>query len=339
MNKLSKISKRKKLKIYIFLSIFLIILCIAVYNQILIKVEKNKFNPPGKLIEIDGHKMHIFSMGDSNSSPTVVMTCGSGAPSAYTEFSNIQPKVSTYSRTSVYERPGYGWSEQASTPRDTNQIVEDLHRLLDKSGEKPPYLFVAHSMGAMEVLLYTHKYPEEVEGVVLVDGTSPYKHLYHSEASISDFGVKFIKILNKVGFVRIILDFELIPMFNNRLNSMNEEIKKIDKAMTYKNILNDMVLKEGNSLKTTAEEMYGKLDFRDIPLVLFAADKSMQELPGWGNSHNSLLKLSNDSKLIVVENTDHLSILHDSAEEIENVIKEMIIKIRNKKDKRSELMN
>ncbi|MGF7059677.1 alpha/beta hydrolase [Brassicibacter mesophilus] len=312
------------------MSIFLLILSIAVYNQILIKVEEHKFNPPGKLIEIDGHKMHIYSIGDINSSPTIVMTCGSGTPSAYTEFSNIQSKLSTITRTSVYERPGYGWSEQSSTSRDTEQIVEDLRRLLNKSGEKPPYLFVAHSMGAMEVLLYTHKYPDEVEGIVLVDGTSPYKHLYHSEASISDFEVQGIKVLNKIGFLRIVLDSELIPMLNNRLNSMNKEVKSIDKAMTYKNILNDMVIKEGYSLKATAEKMYGQLDFGDTPLVLFAADKSMQELPGWEMSQNSLLKLSNNSKLIIVENTDHLSILHDSTEKIENIIEEMIIKIRNK---------
>ena len=324
MKKLIKNSKVRRKKRYIVIVIFLLALSIPTYNYVLLKKEEDKFKPPGELIEIDGHKMHIYSIGDFNSSPTIVMTCGSGTASAYTEFANIQSKLSTITRTTVYERPGYGWSEQATTVRDTEQIVDDLRRLLDKSGEKPPYLFVAHSMGAMEVLLYTHKYPDEVQGIVLVDGTSPYKHLYHPEASISDLGVKAIRVLNKIGLIRIALELEIVPILNNRFDSMNEEIKAIDKAMTYKNILNDMVLKEGNSLETTAEKMYGELDFGDIPVVLLVADKSLQELPEWETSQNSLLELSNNSELIVVKNTDHISIMHDSAEIIKNVIEEMI---------------
>lgn len=324
MNNLVVSRKKKFKKRYIVISIFILISIVFIYNQMQLKMEDDKFRAPGELIEIDGHKMHIYSMGDVGSSPTVVMTCGSGTPSAYTEFAGIQKKLATLTRISVYERPGYGWSEDATTPRDTEQIVEDLQRLLDKSGEKAPYIFVAHSMGAMEVLLFTHKYPDKVKGIVLVDGTSPYKHIYHSEASISDLGVNVLRILNKIGLTRIVLNLKMIPMLNNRFESMEEEVQAIDKAMTYKRLLNDMVIKEGNSLKMSAEKMYGKLDFKDIPLVLLAADKSMQELPEWALSQNKLLKLSTNSKLITVDDTDHISIVQDSTEIINNVIKEMI---------------
>jgi len=95
----------------------------------MLKIESKKYKPPGKLIEIDGHKIHITGKGKGT--PTIIMTCGSGAPSAYTEYSNIEPKLSEITRTCIYERPGYGWSEHASTPRHTEQIVDDLHRLLE----------------------------------------------------------------------------------------------------------------------------------------------------------------------------------------------------------------
>ncbi|WP_105615814.1 alpha/beta fold hydrolase [Vallitalea okinawensis] len=324
------INRRSKKLNYIIIAIIIVFLVIATINQILMKIEENKFDPPGELIEIDDHLMHIHSSGDINQSPTVVMTCGSGTPSAYTEFSSIQANISTLTRTSVYERPGYGWSEAATTPRNTEQIVEDLKRLLDESEENSPYLFVAHSMGAMEVLLYAHKYPNEVLGIVLVDGTSPYKHLYYPEASISNFGVKAIKVLNQMGILRVVQEFELIPMLNNRFNSMEDEIKAIDKAMMYKNILNDMVLQEGYSVTSSAEQMYGTIELGDIPLVLLAADKSMDELPGWETSQNSLLELSSNSQLVILDNTDHISILHNSSDEIEKVIKEMILEIRSR---------
>lgn len=319
-------SKKKTLKAYFLLSFILFLLFSMSLNYIMLSLEEKKYNPPGKLIEIDGHNMHIYGTG--NGSPTVVMTCGSGTPSAYTEFFIMQRQLSNITRTCIYERPGYGWSEPASTSRDTEQIVSDLRKLLQKAGEKPPYLFVAHSMGAMEVLLYTHKYPDEVAGMVLIDGTSPYKHIYYSESSIPKVGVQALRILNKLGLVRITSELNLIPLLNKRLNSMPEEIRALEKANIYKNMLNDMVIKEGEPLKTSAEAMNGQLNFGSKPLVIFAADKSLQELPGWEKSQNTLLKLSTDSKLIVVKDSNHISILQDNSDEITNRIKALIYKIK-----------
>jgi Predicted hydrolases or acyltransferases (alpha/beta hydrolase superfamily) len=178
-----------KIKRNILLGFVLLLTLSMSLNHILLKAEDKRYDPPGKLIEIDRHKMHIYRTGMGH--PTIVMTCGSGTPSAYTDFSIIQQKITGITRTCIYERPGYGWSEPASIPRDTEQIVSDLHRLLEKAGEKPPYIIVAHSMGAMEALLYTYKYPEEVAGIVLISGTSPYKHMYYSEFNSPGWRVCF----------------------------------------------------------------------------------------------------------------------------------------------------
>ncbi len=50
-----------------------------------------------------------------------------------------------------------------------HQIVSELHTLLDKAGERPPYVLVGHSYGGALVRLYQFKYPADVAGVVLVD--------------------------------------------------------------------------------------------------------------------------------------------------------------------------
>lgn len=107
----------------------------TVVHHMLLKAEIKRHNPPGKLIELDGHKMHITGSGSGQ--PTIVMTCGNGAPCAYTEFYPIAAKLSETARTCIYERPGYGWSEATSISRDTEQIVYELKRLLEKAGEKP----------------------------------------------------------------------------------------------------------------------------------------------------------------------------------------------------------
>ena len=309
--------------------LILFLICSMTYHHIKLAVEKKKYMHPGKLIEIDGHKMLIYGTGQGK--PTVVMTCGSGTPSAYTELYHIASEISNITRTCIYERPGYGWSEHASTSRDTEQIVSDLHRLLGKAGEKPPYLFVAHSMGAMETLLYTKKYPEEVEGIVLVDGTSPFKHIHHSKTSIPIFLIYILKLINTLGIVRIVGELGLIPVLNKRLQSMPKDIRAIEKAMIYKNILNRMVLKEGDLLLEIAKKMQGQLDYGNKPLIIYVADKSLKKLPGWKESQDSLSKLTTRSKMIIVKDSNHISILHDHASNIIAGIKKLTLEIRENK--------
>ena len=294
----------------------------TVVHHMLLKAEIKRHNPPGKLIELDGHKMNITGSGSGQ--PTIVMTCGNGAPCAYTEFYPIAAKLSETARTCIYERPGYGWSEATSISRDTEQIVYELKRLLEKAGEKPPYLFVAHSMGAMEVLLYTHKYPGDVAGIVLVDGTSPYKHINYPKASIPNIAIQLIKFINFTGVLRIANALHLNPIVNSRMKHLPRDIGSIDKVMIYKNLMNPMILKEGEPLEAIALKWNGKINIRNKPLIIYSADSSLKKLPGWYESQKSLAELSANSKHVVIKNSDHLTILHKHWEEITCGIEELL---------------
>jgi pimeloyl-ACP methyl ester carboxylesterase len=72
-----------------------------------------------------------------------------------------------------YDRAGLGLSEPASKPRTTNDQVEDLHSLLAEAGLPPPYVFVGHSSGGWNVMVYGGRYPDDVSGVVMVDVRPP----------------------------------------------------------------------------------------------------------------------------------------------------------------------
>ena len=53
-----------------------------------------------------------------------------------------------------------------------NQIAFELHTLLDKAGERPPYVLVGHSFGGGLVRLYQLRYPADVASVVLVEAAA-----------------------------------------------------------------------------------------------------------------------------------------------------------------------
>ena len=69
----------------------------------------------------------------------------------------------------AYDRPGVGRSEPTDRPRDGRQIVADLRELLQQQDLKPPYLLVGHSLGGLYMQLFARLYPDEVQGLVLVD--------------------------------------------------------------------------------------------------------------------------------------------------------------------------
>lgn len=73
----------------------------------------------------------------------------------------------------AYNRPGYANSEVSPSVRTGKVIVEELHQLLQAKKLTPPYILVGHSMGGLYMQLYAKTYPNEVQGIVLVDALYP----------------------------------------------------------------------------------------------------------------------------------------------------------------------
>jgi pimeloyl-ACP methyl ester carboxylesterase len=85
----------------------------------------------------------------------------------------VHDPVASLTRACSYSRAGILPSDPASGERDANAVAEDLHTLLDRAGERPPLVFVAHSLGGLYALTYTQRFGSEVAGLVLVDTLHP----------------------------------------------------------------------------------------------------------------------------------------------------------------------
>jgi pimeloyl-ACP methyl ester carboxylesterase len=85
----------------------------------------------------------------------------------------VRPLVTPFARVCVYDRAGFGWSDPGPFPRTASRIADELRVLLDRSGEKPPYVLVGHSFGGLVMRIFAKRYADVAAGLVLVDPAQP----------------------------------------------------------------------------------------------------------------------------------------------------------------------
>lgn len=314
----SETHRKKGLKKYktVILIIVLLVISGMIFEGVGEYTDSMKYQPPGKFIEINGHRMHIYGEGNADNTPTVVFTSGWKTPSPYVDYYPLQKEISKYTRAVVYERPGYGWSEvDDNDERDVDTAVNELHELLHKSGEKEPFILVGHSFGATEVLRFAQLYSQEVAGVVLIDGSNPdytitqkrpskYFLKYGTVRSTLFNGV--INVLNNTGVTRLIfkttdLYSSKFTNYKNKLVLAPGELKEIDKSMFIKTLNNKNHLQE---LRMDALKLVEGKNIGNIPLKIFTSSLyNDSELTR--NIQQGLLKWSTDSEQIVVPDSQH----------------------------------
>jgi pimeloyl-ACP methyl ester carboxylesterase len=135
-------------------------------------------------VEIPGGR-HLYLECHGSGSPTVIFEAGLRSRGDIWTWSRegvgtgVQPRVSQFTRTCFYDRPGtlahYPYvsrSDPVPMPRSTGEVVADLHALLTAAGVPGPYVMVGASTGGLIVRQYASTYPTEVSGLVLVDAIS-----------------------------------------------------------------------------------------------------------------------------------------------------------------------
>jgi pimeloyl-ACP methyl ester carboxylesterase len=123
--------------------------------------------------DIGGYALHMKCVGTGE--PTVLIDAGMGEPPIESgSWSKVVDQVSGTMRTCIYDRAGLGTSEPARhLPRTSQDIVLDLKKLVTQARIDGPLILVGHSIGGMNLILYSKLYPENIRGIVLVDSSHP----------------------------------------------------------------------------------------------------------------------------------------------------------------------
>jgi pimeloyl-ACP methyl ester carboxylesterase len=294
----------------------------AIYQAIATERAERAYPPPGEMVDVGGHRLHIHCVGQG--SPTVVLDAGTGAMSA--DWVLVQREVSDTTRVCAYDRAGMGWSEMGPEPRDARQISSELHTLLTKAGIEGPCVLVGHSFGGLYAQTYAARYPDEVAGVSLVESSHPEQFSYRPVARDSYEPQKQIfavtSLLARIGVVRLL--YMLIPAPPELPQQQRAQIDALSPS-TRQVSTNALELRATPQTTTQTRSLRS---LGDKPLAVVSA--GTQE-PEWLNLQDDLATLSPNSMHRVVEGATHTSVVDDrsDAQATSAAIVEVVDAVRN----------
>jgi pimeloyl-ACP methyl ester carboxylesterase len=273
----------------------------SLYHALASLRDRHEFPPPGRLVEVDGCRLHLQIVGCGL--PSVVLESGLGGMS--TAWGWIQPEAAKFSSVVSYDRAGLGWSGPDAAPKSAGLAARRLRTLLQNAGILPPYVLVGHSMGGLLVRVFAGLFPDEVAGVVLLDAVHPDQHLRSSAIALHmRTGFAFLRVvpwLARLGYVRL----------SGLFNSWGEGLPARQAAesaaflASYRHLRT--TLDESRAWDALCAEVRRAGGMGDTPLAVVTAGKDV--LPGQPELQGELAALSSDSFHLVVPGADHVTLV------------------------------
>ena len=312
----------------------------ALYQIAGMLLDRQQYPPPGQMIDIGGHRLHLYCLGTG--SPTVVLEAAAPGWSLY--WSTVQPHLARTTRVCAYDRAGLGWSERGPLPRTGHRMVRELHRLLERASVHGPYILVGHSLGGLVVRLYQHDYPQEVVGMVLVDAGHELEMRQAEFRLFANAGksmLPVIRAMTMLGVTRLMASDDQLPqLWTLQEEKVSPEIRPMLRAGWLRTGYYSTLSDESDGLIETLEQVRHSGSLGDLPLVAVTAmgPTWWPDMPGqvnpakfrkmWLDLQQDLTKLSTNSRRVFAGQSSHF-IQFDQPDLVVEAIRQLIDHERN----------
>ena len=294
----------------------------AIYQALATEIDRRTYPPPGQLVEVGGHRLHLHCVGQGT--PTVILEAANGGMSAH--WVRVQQEVARDTRACAYDRAGLGWSEPGPEPRDAKQISSDLHTLLgNAAGIEGPYVLVGNSYGGLYGRLYADRYPEEVAGVVLVDSSHPEQFTRSSEGRAMYERAKrltsMVPLPTRLGLIRL---FDVFPAHPDLPPHQRAQVEAFNSSTRHLVTTTE----EFSATPKTTAQVRDTQSLGDKPLAVVSAG---EQPAGWLELQEELAVLSSNSVHRTVDGAKHESLLYNrrDAQVTSMAIVEVVEAVRN----------
>jgi pimeloyl-ACP methyl ester carboxylesterase len=272
----------------------------ATYEAIMRAGDARRYPPPGQLVDVGGHRLHLSCVGKG--SPTVVLDAGLGGFSL--DWDAVLSEIATSTRVCAYDRAGLGWSEPGPSPRSPQQFASELHALLTNAGVPGPYVLVAHSISGKTARLFASQHPNEVAGMVLIDARHESVDQHLTAEQVAAEGAQqqrfqnMIKWMARFGLVRL-LWAPAWPRVLPGTENLSPETRTTIGVLQARPLQIKTALAEGQGRLESNALLGTAAPLGDTPLLVLASAQSVDHLPFWKEAQQIMTGLSSNSRLIV----------------------------------------
>jgi pimeloyl-ACP methyl ester carboxylesterase len=145
--------------------VIFLVLAGATYQGVATALERREFPHPGRLVDVGGHQLHLYCTGEGT--PTVVLEAPAAGMAA--AWAWVQPQVAETTRVCSYDRAGLGWSESGDGGFDPAAAAAQLQALLERAGERRPFVVAGHGLGAAFARLDAARLGNAAVALVTID--------------------------------------------------------------------------------------------------------------------------------------------------------------------------
>ncbi|MDD4362826.1 MAG: alpha/beta hydrolase [Atribacterota bacterium] len=229
-----------------------------------------KYPPPGQMIRVNNHNLHVYSIGQGNI--TLVFLAGHGTCCPIIDFKPLWMRLKNDYKIVIVERAGYGWSEASDSPRDIDALLAETRNVLGLSGEKGPYILVAHSMSGLEAVYWAQRYPDEIKAIIGIDPSVP-DFVENYLAIPPKIKLSFMYLISRIGLSRYMSKTELEKSFPLiKSEDLSTEDKKMLLALFYKSSYTKNMLNEIDYLTENAKKVKANKIPVNTPMYFFISD-------------------------------------------------------------------
>ena len=284
----------------------------SIINAVKTPREVAELEPYGELVEVDGKQMNVAEFGSGEQ--TIVLTPGAGTASPVADFAPVINGLKDEYRILVVEPFGYGLSDQADTPRTTENIVAEIHEAV-ASFEVDEYILMGHSITGIYGLAYANTYPDEVTAFVGIDTSVPEQPGMDRVPGI----LKAAPALRGLGLLRVMTELGGNPLEGNPAYTA-EDLTRMD-VLAMRNSMAPTYLDEVNHLAENFAAAKGQTFPKDLPLLLMYQANN-PDFPTWTDMHEAQAATVDYAVTLEVDADHYLH--HTKGEEVVAAAKEFL---------------
>lgn len=277
----------------ILLTLILIVIAAAVsgatYQWLATRRELAATPPPGRLVDVGGHRLHLWCSGSG--APAVILDSGLGGTSA--DWGFVQAGAATFTQVCSYDRAGMGYSDAGPSPRTARRIASEVATLLDRGGVAGPVIAVGASIGGLNMRLFAADHEPRTAALVLVDAS--HENQNDDPPAIAPF----VPLLSTIGAFRLLgISFGVDP------DSLAPAVQPFVRATRFRASGYQAAANEFTHLAESTAEVRASRRRLRVPVVVITGARGNHG--DWATQQRDQLNLADRSCQIVADRSGHL---------------------------------